>query len=120
MPDIKVVIHIRIVSFHVGLNAYTAISYDNLYFRPHTLNMFHAPFKSFSFHSIAAGHFTNLNYLKINYLVSDLINHGVGAIFCTGPWAITMTIPREPQILALQIIEYSVLFLSPNFINYWK
>lgn len=39
----------------------------------HLINMQnprHAPCKSFSFHSIAAGHLTNLNYLKVNYLVS--------------------------------------------------
>ena len=46
-------------------NAYMAISCDNLYFCPLALNMFHAPFKSFSFHSITAGHFTNLNYLSV-------------------------------------------------------
>ena len=34
MPDIKLVIYIRVVSFHVRLNAYIAISCDNLYFCP--------------------------------------------------------------------------------------
>ena len=115
MSDIKFVIYIRVVSFHVRLDAYIAISCDNLYFCPP-----YPEYVYFSFHGIAAGHLTNLNYLKINYLVSDLIDHGVGAIICAVTWAITTTLPRKPQILALQVIEYSVLFLFPNFLNYWK
>lgn len=120
MPDIILVIYIRVVSFHVRLNAYMAISCDHLYFCPLILNIFHAPCKSFSFHSIAACHLTYLNYLKIHYLVSYLIYHCVGSVFCTVSGAVTSAIPRKPQILALQIIEYNVLFSLPKFINYWK
>lgn len=110
----------REVSFYVRLHAYMAISCNHLYFCPLTLNIFYASCKPFSFHSIVAGHFTYLKYLKSYCLVNYLIYHCVGSIFCTVFGAVTPAIPRKPQIIALQIIEHSVLFSLPKFTNYLK
>ena len=75
MPHIKLVIHIRVDAFHIWLYAYMAISCHNLHFCPFTLDILHAPFKSFSLHGITAGHFADLNNLEVNYfvVVSDAI-----------------------------------------------
>ena len=109
------VIYVRVVSFHVRLMLTWQSVITTFTFAP--LPWIFAPCKSFSFHSIAAGHLTYLNYLKIHYLVSDLIYHCVDSIFCSVSRAVTPAIPRKPQIIALQIIEYNSL---PKFINYWK
>ena len=106
MPHIKLVIHVRVDAFHICLYAYMAISCHNLHFCPLTLDIFHAPFKSFSLHGITAGHFADLNNLEVNYFVVALINHGVGAIFCVMPWAVTATMSRKPHLFVFQVINY--------------
>lgn len=109
--------YVREVLFHVRL--YMAAVVTNFTFCPLNLNISCAPCKSFSFHSIAVGHLTHLNYLKTHYRVSDMI-YCVGSIFCSVSQAVTLAIPRKAQIIALQIIEYGVLFSLPKYINYWK
>ena len=77
-----------------------------------------------SFHSIAPGHLTNLNDLKINNLVIELINYRVCPILSTlglghfrHSGTVTPTISRQPKVFKLKLAGNRILFCLPSLIN---
>ena len=120
MPNIKLALYMWKILFHVRLYTDMAICGDYFYVGSSVMNILHTPFEPLPFHCIAAGHLTNLNNLKVNYLVTELIDHGVCPIFSTVSGTVTSTISRQPQVFNFKLTENRILLCLPSLINYKK
>ena len=88
-----------------------------LYYGSSIVNNLNRPFVTLSFHFIAAGHLTKLDDLKVNNLVTELINYGVRPMLSTVSWTVTSTISRQPEVFNLKLTENRNSFCLPSLIS---
>ena len=81
------------------------------------VNNLNTPFVTLSFHCIAAGHLTKLDDLKVNNLVTELINYGVRPMLSTVSRTVTSTISRQPEVFNLKLTENRNSFFLPSLIS---